>query len=54
MRTSKILDGSGQPAGVVATIRPIPEKAALQTCTVIAESALMLQILKFVGRIAGE
>ena len=52
MRTSKILDGSGQPAGVVATIRPLPEKAALQTCTVIAESALMLEILKFVGRIA--
>ena len=52
MRTSKIQDGSGQPAGVVATIRPLPEKAALQTCTVIAESALMLEILKFVGRIA--
>jgi transcriptional regulator with PAS, ATPase and Fis domain len=52
MRTSKILDGSGQPAGVVATIRPLPEKAAPQTCTVIAESALMLEILKFVGRIA--
>jgi redox-sensitive bicupin YhaK (pirin superfamily) len=37
----------GQPAGVVATIRAIPEKGALQTCTVIAESALMLEILKF-------
>ena len=52
MRINKILDGSGQPEGVVATIRPIPEKAALQTFTVIAESALMLEILKFVGRIA--
>jgi two-component system response regulator AtoC len=52
MRTSKILDGSGQLLGVVATIQAIPEKAALQTCTVIAKSAPMLEILKFVGRIA--
>jgi two-component system response regulator AtoC len=46
------MDGSGQPVGVVATIRALPEKAAMQTCTVIAESALMLEILKFVRRIA--
>ena len=52
MRTSEILDGSGQPAAVVATIRAIPEQAVLQTCMVIAESPLMLEILKFVGRIA--
>src|SRR5579872_6556031 len=53
MRTSNILDGSGQVAAVVVTLRPLPEKGALQqTSTVIAESALMLEILKFVGRIA--
>jgi PAS domain S-box-containing protein len=52
MRTSEILDGSGKPVVVVATIRAIPEHAVLQTCTVIAESPLMLEILKFVGRIA--
>ena len=52
MHTSKILDSSGQPLGIMATIRPIPEEAAPPTCTVIAESALMLEILKFVGRIA--
>jgi PAS domain S-box-containing protein len=52
MRTSEILDGSGKPAVVVATIRAIPEQAVLQTCTVIAESPVMLEILRFVGRIA--
>jgi two-component system, NtrC family, response regulator AtoC len=50
--TTQILGDDGQPAGAMATIRPLPRKAALPTHTVIAESASMLAILKLVRRIA--
>ncbi|HYW41737.1 MAG TPA: sigma 54-interacting transcriptional regulator [Bryobacteraceae bacterium] len=52
MRTSQILDGDGQLAGVAATIQDITTKAAPPTRPVIAESAVMLEILNFVRRIA--
>ncbi len=51
MRTSRIFD-DGQLAGVMATIQNITNKAAPQTCTVIAESAVMRDILNFMARIA--
>jgi transcriptional regulator with PAS, ATPase and Fis domain len=50
--TTQILDDDGLPAGAMATIRLLPREAALATHEVIAESASMLAILKFVRRIA--
>jgi transcriptional regulator with PAS, ATPase and Fis domain len=51
MSTSKIVD-DGQLAGEMATIRDITKRAAPETHLVIAESAAMLDILRFVRRIA--
>jgi two-component system response regulator AtoC len=50
--TRQIFDDDGQLAGAVATIRDITKGAEPQTRAVIAESAVMLEILHFVRRIA--
>jgi len=53
MRTSQIFDEAGQLAGVAATIRDITERTSPQEQhAVIAESPVMLEILKLVRRIA--
>jgi transcriptional regulator with PAS, ATPase and Fis domain len=52
IRTTQVLDETGRTAGAVSTVRALPRKAVLQTQAVIAESAAMLDILKFVQRIA--
>ena len=53
MRTNPIFDESGQFAGVAASIRDITEKTSPQEQhAVIAESSLMLEILRLVRRIA--
>src|SRR5581483_5937404 len=51
MRTRKIFH-DGQLAGEMATFRDTTKSAASQTHLVIAESAAMLDILRFVARIA--
>jgi PAS domain S-box-containing protein len=52
MRTSQIFDG-GRLAGMAATIRDITKKTtSLEQNEVVAESPLMLEILKLVRRIA--
>ena len=53
MRTTQIFDDGGQLAGMAATIRDITEKTfSLEQNAVVAESPLMLEILKLVRRIA--
>jgi PAS domain S-box-containing protein len=52
MSTTQVLDENGRLAGAVSTVRALPRKAVLQTQVVIAQSAAMLDILKFVQRIA--
>ena len=52
-RTSQIFDNAGQLAGVAATIRAITERVSpLQHDAMIAESPVMLEILKLVRRVA--
>ena len=52
MRTTQVFDDEGQLNGVVATIKDITEEAAPQKREVIAESALMRDVLNFVRRVA--
>ena len=52
LSTTHVLDENGRSAGAVSTVRVLPRKAVLQTQTVIAQSAAMVDILKFVQRIA--
>jgi len=53
MRTAQIFDGGGQLAGMAVTIRDITERTfSLEQHAVVAESPLMLEILKLVRRIA--
>jgi PAS domain S-box-containing protein len=53
MRTCQIFDDGGQVAGMAATIRDITGRAPLlEQHAVVAESPLMLEILKLVRRIA--
>lgn len=53
MHTSQLFDDSGQLAGAAATIRDITERTSpLQQHAVVAESPLMLDILKLIRRIA--
>jgi PAS domain S-box-containing protein len=52
MRTTQITNGNGNIEGVAATIKDITEEAAPQKREVIAESALMREVLNFVRRVA--
>jgi PAS domain S-box-containing protein len=53
MRTTQIFGDGGQLAGMAATIRDITERTfSLEQHAVVAESPLMLEILKLVRRIA--
>jgi PAS domain S-box-containing protein len=52
MSTRQIFDDDGQLVGAVATLRDITERAGPQARAVIAESAVMLEVLHFVRRIA--
>ncbi len=52
IRTVQLLDPSGQPEGVVATIKDITEEAEPSGRQIIAESQAMLELLSFVRRIA--
>jgi len=52
MHTRPILSDDGQIAGAAATISDITHGVAPQTRALIAESAIMLEILHFVQRIA--
>ncbi|MDE3166686.1 MAG: sigma 54-interacting transcriptional regulator [Acidobacteriota bacterium] len=52
MKTNQVMDGEGQVAGVVATIKDITEEAAPQKREVIAESPSMREVLNFVRRVS--
>jgi len=52
MRTTQMLDDDGRLSGVVATIKDITEEAAPEKRAIIAESALMREVLNFVRRVA--
>ncbi|PWU06860.1 MAG: DNA-binding response regulator [Terriglobia bacterium] len=52
MRTTQMLDEDGKLSGVVATIKDITEEAAPEKRAIIAESALMREVLSFVRRVA--
>jgi two-component system response regulator AtoC len=53
IRTSQVFDEGGRLAGMAATIRDVTERASpLEQHAVIAESPIMLEILKLVRRIA--
>ena len=52
IRTVQLLDQSGEPEGVVATIKDITEEAEPSRRQIIAESQAMLELLGFVRRIA--
>jgi two-component system response regulator AtoC len=52
MRTTQMFKADGRLEGVVATIKDITEEAAPRNHEVIAESAAMRDVLKFVRRVA--
>ena len=52
MRTTQMFDDEGNLSGVVATIKDITQEAAPEKRAIIAESALMREVLNFVRRVA--
>ncbi len=52
LRTSQIFDSDGKLEGGAATLQHIPDRQAPLTQALVAESAVMLDILSFVRRIA--
>ncbi len=52
MKTTQLAHGSGALSGVVATIKDVTEEAAPQKREVIAESAIMREVISFVRRVA--
>jgi len=52
MRTTQMFKADGRLEGVVATIKDITEEAAPRNYEVVAESAAMRDLLKFVRRVA--
>jgi two-component system response regulator AtoC len=52
MRTTQMFDDAGKLEGVVATIKDITEEATPQKREIIAESAVMREMMSFVRRVA--